>query len=252
MIARLLIVLSVFLSALCPAAEKVEDFEFGKRPPLSVFDPKGFLDPLILKQISEPLAKVLKDEHIDVIVIILDDLGGAPPEHVARRFAAAWCDSPIHAVVLHVPGRDDSPWIVPAGKIVDTLKPEILEEKIKEAKRDASREPDEKSKVRVASTEAADMLRYWMYNAVNRSVYLQSAVAEIRAEHDKKAKQWRIAMLTAAASAIPLLFGLSMLIVMLRRPSSKRFPSTTPPRRLGAPHAGGNFAVADLGPPPSK
>lgn len=252
MIARLAIFLLGILSALCPAAEKMEDFEYGKRPPLSVFDPKGFLDPLVLKQISEPLAKVFKDEHIDIIVVILDDLGGAPPEHVARRFAAAWCDSPIHAVVLHVPGRDDSPWIVPAGKVVDTLKPEVLEEKINEAKRDASREPDEKSKVRVASTEAADMLRYWMYNAVNRSVYLQSAVAEIRAEHEKKAKQWRVAMLTGIASVIPLLLGVSMLVVMLRKPGAKRFPSANPPRRLGAPHAGGNLAVADLGPPPSK
>jgi len=249
MIKRLAIVLSGLLSALGTAAQKVEDFEYGQRPPLAVFDPKGFLEPQTLKQISDPLAKVFKDEHIDVIVVILDDLGGAPPEHVARRFAAAWCDSPIHAVVLHVPGRDDSPWIVPAGKIVDTLKPEILEEKINEAKRDASREPDEQGKVRTASTEAADMLRYWMYNAVNRSVYLQSAVAEIRAEHEKKAKQWRIAMLTGVAAAIPVLIGLSMLVVMLRKPGPGRFPSTTPPRRLGAPHAGGNSAVADLGAP---
>ena len=250
MIARVAILAIALLTALSPAAEKVEDFEYGQRPPQSVFDPLGFLEPQVLKEISDPLATVFRNENIDIIVVILDDLAGAPPEHVARRFAAAWCVSDIHAVVLHVPGRDDSPWIIPAGKLVDCLKPELLAQKVAEAKRNASREPGDQGKVRAASTEAADMLRYWMYNALNRSVFLQSAREKYRAEQETKAKHWRIAMLTGAASAIPLLAGLCMLVFLLRKPGPRRFPDLNPPRRLGAPHAGGNFAVADLGPPP--
>jgi hypothetical protein len=250
MTARIASIVFCLFTVLLPAVEKVPDFEHGQRPPDAVFDPNGLLEPNVLKEISAPLAKIFKDEQIDIIVVILADIAGAPPERVAGQFAAAWCDSPMHAVVLHVQGRQDGPWIVPGGRLIDCIKPEKLAQSVADAQRDASREPNEQAMVRTAASEAADMLRYWRHNAINRVEFIRNARAEIQMEQQAKAIQWRIAKLTGAACVIPVMIGVSMLILKFRKRGPRRFPETNPPRRLGAPHAGGNFAVADLGPTP--
>lgn len=246
MTTRIMLLLMAMIAALSAA-----DFEYGLRPPSSVFDPNGFLEPRTVKEISEPLARIYKNEGIDVIVIVLPDIGDAPPAHVAGRFAAEWCTSPIHAVVLHVPGRKDGPWIVPLGRLIEGIEPAKLSQSVADAVRRAAREPGEPAKVRAAATEAADMLRFWTGTAINRREYIETARTQIRLEQETKARHWRIAMLTAAASFIPLLCGVSALIYFLRKSGPRHFPETNPPRRLGAPHAGGNHAVADLGPPVS-
>jgi hypothetical protein len=241
---RIMLLLAAMLAALSAA-----DFEYGLRPPSSVFDPNGFLELQTVKEISEPLAQIFKNEGIDVIVIVLPDIGDAPPAHVAGRFAAEWCTSPIHAVVLHVPNHKDGPWIVPLGKLIEGIEPAKLSQSVAEAVRRAASEPSDTAKVRAAATEAADMLRFWTGTAINRRQFLETARTRIRLEQENKARQWRIAMLTAAASIIPILCGITALIHFLRKPGPRFFPETNPPRRLGAPHAGGNHAVADLGPP---
>lgn len=251
MISRLTILIAACLAALCMTASAAGDFEYGGRPPGSVFDPENFLDQATLNEISQPLSRILRDEGVDVIVVILKDLEGAPPEHVAGRFANAWCESPIHAVVLHVPGREDSPWIVPNGDLIDSIKPEVVSQKVAEAVRNSAREPKEPEKVRAAANEAADMLRYWLNNAINRSEYLQTERTKIHLELETKARRKQILLLAAAASVVPVLLGISFLVVMLRKPGPRRFPETQPPRRLGAPHAGGNHSVVTLGCPPS-
>ena len=249
MMARFLLCLLACLLPVMAALGASADFEYGPRPPHSVFDPGGFLDPQVTQEISDPLAKILAEQGVDVIVVIMDDLEGAPPEHVAGRFADAWCKAPLHAVVLHVPGNADGPWIVPAGRLIEGIKPEILSQDVADAERRAALEPTEAAKVKAAATEAADRLRYWLGTAINRSDYLTDARTKIRMEQETKSKQWRIAMLTAAASAIPLLVLVSALFYMFRKPGPRQFPNPNPPRRLGAPHAGGNHAVATLGPP---
>lgn len=252
MITRLTSLIAAGFAALCVAASAAGDFEYGGRPPGSVFDPENFLDQATLTEISQPLSRIFHDEGVDIIVVILEDLEGAPPEHVAGRFADAWCRSPIHAVVLHVPGRHDSPWIVPDGDLIDSIKPEVVSRKVAEAVRNAAREPKEPDKVRAAANEAADMLRYWLRNAVNRSEYLQTERTKIRVELETKARRKQIVMLAAAASAIPVLLGVSLLFVAMRKQGPRRFPETQPPRRLGAPHAGGNHCVVTLGPLPDS
>ncbi len=253
MISRTLMPLLAFLLAVvCPTAANSADFEYGGRPPGSVFDPESVLDPATLAGISGPLERILRDEGVDVVVAILPSLDGAPPEFVAGRLAKAWCESPIHAVVLHVPGNKESPWIAPDGNLIDTIKPEVVAQKVADARRNASREPDEQAKVRAAATEAADMLRYWMRNAINRGEFLQTERTKIRLDLETKARQKRIALLVVAASAIPFLIVVSMLVVTLRKPGPRRFPDTLPPRRLGAPHCGGNHCVFTLGPLPTS
>jgi hypothetical protein len=225
-------------------------FEYGPRPPLSVFDPKGFLAPPQLKAISDPLAAYFQKEGIDVIVVMLADLGNAPPEHVARSFATAWCASPLHCIVLHVPGREDSPWIVPNGRLVGHLNPDQVQQAVANARRRAASEPKDPDKVRAAANEAADMLRYWMANAINRSDMIQTESARIRSELETRSRQWKVGVMVTIASVIPVIAGISLLLVFLSRRGPRYFPKSRSGPRLGAPHAGGNHAVVDLGPPP--
>lgn len=247
--ARLLAVIFAFLFAALPPARGGVEFEYGPRPPLSVFDPAGLLKPELVKEISDPLAAIYKKEGIDVVVVVLTDIGKAPPEHVAGRFAGAWCESPLHCVVLHVPGREDSPWIVPAGKLIGHLNPEQVQQAVADARRRASAEPKEADKVKAAATEAADMLRYWMANAVNHSESIQSESTRMRAELQSKSRKWKFTAMIAAASTIPIIMGISFLVMLLRKRGPACFPDPGCQVRLGAPHAGGNHAVADLGPP---
>jgi ABC-type nitrate/sulfonate/bicarbonate transport system substrate-binding protein len=224
-------------------------FEHGPRPPQSVYDPSGYLEPELAKAISDPLQGYFKKEGIDVVVVVLPDIGQAPPEHVARAFASAWCESPVHCVVLHVPGREGSPWIVPDGKMVEYLNPAQVQQAVNDARRRSASEAKDPDKVKAAAAEAADLLRYWMANALNRTEMIQFESARMRQELEDKSRQWKIAVMVAVASAVPVLAGISLLVVFLRRRGPGYFPIPDHHPRLGAPHAGGNRAVVDLGPP---
>ncbi len=250
MIARHLTLAIALLIALA-APVRAAEFEYGPRPPQSVFDPNGFLDPANLREISDPLATIYKTEGVDVIVVVLADLGDAPPEHVAGRFAEAWCTSPLHCVVLHVPGHAESPWIIPGGRLVGQLVPEQVAQAVDAASRRAASEPNPAAQVAAAAIEASDLLRYWMANAINRSEIIRTESTRMRAELQNKAARWRIVLLTAAVFAIPLVVGVSLLVVTLRNRGPGSFPKQPWKPRLGAPHAGGNHAVVHLGAPQS-
>lgn len=226
-------------------------FEYGTHPPLSVFDPGGILMPEWVKGISDRLAAIYQKEGVDVIVVVLADVGKAPPEYVARSFAKAWCKSPIHCVVLHVPGREDSPWIVPEGKLVDRLNPEQVRLAVKNAQRRAASEPKDIDKVKAAVTEAADMLRFWTASAINRSEKYELEPAKIRVELGAESRGWKKGVIIGATAAVLLVAGLALLFVNYRQGSPRYFPLPALTRRLGAPHAGGNQAVVNLGAPPS-
>jgi len=249
MIARIIPVLLAFMLGGLALAQSPDPFEHGSRPPLSVFDPGGLLDPKVVKEISDPLATIQKNEGIDILVIVLPDLANAPPEHVARRFAKAWCPTPIHCVVLHVPGRRDSPWIVPAGKLIEVLEPDQVRQAVEDGQRRAALETKEPDKVRAAATEAADMLRYWTNNVINRGEMMRTERTKMRVQLETKARLWRFAALLTAASAIPIIAGVSLLIFWFSRRGPRYFPNRAWQLRLGAPHAGGNHAVATIGPP---
>lgn len=251
MIPRLLTLLAFLWLGLLTARADEMEFEYGPRPENSVFDPRGVLDAAALGTITEPMKRLREKEGIDIVVVVLDDLKGAPPEHVAGRFAAVWSDSLIRAVILHVPGSQGSPWIVPGGELTELLTPEAIARDISRDKRLASYEPTEAGKVRVAVEVAADRLRYWKATHHNATEARKKTIARIRLEHEDKSRQWRIVVLTCVACAIPLLILVFLLASMLRRPDARRFPDVVPPRRLGAPHSGGNHAVTRLGPPQS-
>ncbi|MEO8617619.1 MAG: hypothetical protein ABI600_20995 [Luteolibacter sp.] len=249
MIARILPFLLALILAGPVTALTPDDLGYGPRPPLAVFDPDGFLKPELVKEISDPLTTLYKNEGVDVLVVVLKDLQGAPPEHVAKCFAKAWCSSPVHCVVLHVPGRTDSPWIFPAGKLIELLDPLMIRQTVDAAENRAASETKESEKVRAAATEASDMLRYWMNNVVNHSELLQTERDKMysRLEHESRFR--RAALLLGVACLIPLVAGVSLICFFFRKRGPRYFPNRAWQLRLGAPHAGGNHAVAKLDPP---
>lgn len=231
-----------------PGADKAIAFEHGMRPPNGVFDALELLDFTTLKQIESQLPGLLQDENIEVIVVVLDDLEGAPPDFVAKRFADAWCSAPVHAVVLHVPGNENSPWIFPYGRFLDQMQPQVVKERVAQAKRNASREPTEADKVRAATVEAADMLRFWtggtdMFNTMLTEVR-KARMAEAISEDQMRG----IRMYLMAGMGILLVIALAMLLTLRRKPKRRTFPDFQPSNRMGAPYAGGNHAVARFTP----
>lgn len=245
---RIFAIVVCFFAAMPAHAGESTDFLYGKRPPESIFDPEGYLDAKVTKEISEPLA-VYRRDGIEVIVVVLKSLEEAPPGHVAQEFAKAWCKSPIHCVVLHVPGEKDSPWIIPAGQLIDHLVPDQVRRAVADSHRRAASEPDDAHKVKAAASEATDMLRYWLANALNRSDLIIRESARQREEIDAKKIKMEIAVIIAAASIVPILLGFSLLLTFYRRRGPAYFPHQDWQPRLGAPYAGGNNAVVNLGHP---
>ena len=78
---------------------------------------------------------------------------------------------------------------------------------------------------------------------------IQTESTRMRLELETKSRQWKIAAMIAAASLIPLIGGISLITMVLRRRGPRYFPNPVWQCRLGAPHAGGNHAVTDLGSP---
>lgn len=228
------------------------EFEYGPRPSDCLLDAAEVLSPEQRKEISTPLVDHFNKEGVDVVVVVLPSLEGAPPEHVARQFADAWCESPLHAVVLHVPGEEYSPWIVPHGELVDEVRLELATQAIAEAKKRAMREPDDASIVAAAAVEASDMLRYWQANYINRTEVHKTELLKMRLELERRWYNKKLFKILGAAAVVPLVFGLSWITFGIRRKKTMLFPELKPPRRLGAPHAGGNHAEVDLGRPVPK
>ena len=226
--------------------------EFGDRPPTQVFDPAESLGAPMTAEISEPLVSIYQNEGVDVVVVVLDDLEGESAREVALRFAERWCDSPAHAVVLHVPGTAEGPWIVPGGELVDQLEAGELAQAVDDARRRASLEPTESRKVRAASVETADMLRYWSARAANRLDFLKSEQSKILQELESESRKGRIRILVGMALAIACIAGLLKWFLSSHRPGPRYFDDPDVVQRLGAPRAGGNRAVVDLGPPPTR
>jgi hypothetical protein len=72
-------------------------------------------------EISAPLEKILHNDRVEVVAVILKNPDGLEPEALAKSLAAAWCESPHHAVVLHIPEREGSPWIAVGGDLISSI-----------------------------------------------------------------------------------------------------------------------------------
>jgi hypothetical protein len=75
--------------------------------------------------------------------------------------------------------------------------------------------------------------------------------AKIRTELEIESREWKTGVILAATAAILSVAGLALSFVNHRQRGPRYFPLPVLTRRLGAPHAGGNQAVVNLGSPPS-
>jgi hypothetical protein len=245
MIRHLLALLSILCLALptvarpaAPDPVPATSFSFGSRPATSVFDQPGTLPAARVDEISAELGKIRAEEGLDVIVVILKTLDGAPPKQLAQRFAEAWCNPLFHSVVLYVPGDQRGPWIVPGGKLLRLFAPEAVKETVAQAQRRASCEVKEDDKVRAAATEASDMLRIWAgdgaYWTLQHNAELQ------RRQMGWLGRHTRQLLLPAAVLLLALAGGVWLAVRRFKRNRRRHFPEPDWKIRLGAPYAGGN------------
>lgn len=242
----LILCMFLLLRHTAPGAE----FEYGTRPVEMILDVPHILKPAEIDRISETLKTTRDTDHIDVVVVILPSLEKTPPPVVAANFAKAWCSPVAHAIVLHVPGEKDSPWIFPGGDLISAAKPGIVEERIARILRHSRAERSPAEKLRVAATETTDLLRFLFHGLDNRSrlLEIQRKAGYARAVRENQIGKIRKFALLAAIPA--LLIGGLLLYHFLSRRSEKglrTFSSSLPPRRLGAPHCGGNHIVRQIG-----
>ncbi|MFM2197869.1 MAG: hypothetical protein RLZZ505_1301 [Verrucomicrobiota bacterium] len=218
-------------------------FRYGERPKNSVFDPAGILTPKEQAALAEPLAKVRESEGIDVMVVILPEIQEVQPEHVAAGFAQKWAMTKVNAVVLHVPGKDGTPWIFPGDVMNSILKPGTLRVSMAAAEKRAAAEPTDFGKVRAASTEASDAIRYWMGVSVIRSEQMIDKRLEAQLAHERRQRLLKLAAVLGAAALIPLAATVFLIVARVRNARPRFFPHTRVVPRLGAPYSGGNNAV---------
>ena len=236
----------LFLLICSVAAQPTEGgSKYGERPENSVFDPRGILSVEETKEISEPLLKIRENERIDIFVVIVPEIGDAPPMHVAEGYAEKWKKEQINAVILHVPGAEESPWIFPGKLMSSALKPEVKKKSIEDAEARARAESTDFAKVKAASTEAADIMRFWTGIAHIRSEEAITRRLNAKLAFERRERLLKLALMLGAAALIPLIVGAVFFFVRLRGSGSKTFPSIRVVRRLGAPFTGGNHAAID-------
>jgi len=227
-------------------AQENDAFQYGPRPPAPIFDPTNFLTPDQTAKIVIPLEAICARDGVDIFVVILPDIGDAPPEHVAGGFATAWCNQEMNAIILYSPSRKDSPWIVPGGRTLDLIKRPLIDKAISEAQHRAAREPFESGKIRAASTEAADLLRVWKGSTITQGEEIKSWRETLLAQRQNQFSGWKLIALAAGCAFIPSILVLWLLIRHLRQRGPRNFPQPVHAQRLGAPFCGGNSAAIDL------
>ena len=237
---RLAAILSILLCISVQGVQAQSSFKYGDRPKNSIFDPTGVLTLTEQDRISEPLLTILKNEGIDIIIVILPEIGDAPPEYVVKGYAAKWATTTVNSVVLHVPGKEGSPWIFPGMFMTGVIKPEAVRETIVAAEKRAAAEPTDFGKVRAASIEAADAIRYWMGGALLRTEDTINRRLEWQLARERRERLLKLSAALAAAALIPLVFGAVFLTIRIRGRGARRFPQLQKIARLGAPYAGGN------------
>jgi len=219
----------------------------GPVPETQVFDPGGLVAAPVRQQIESSLVATRKREMVDVRVVVMPSLGGVAPEVVAERYGRAWGSEVAWAVVLHVPADPGSPWIATGGMVPELLEPRSLKQSVDNVVGTARYEPDPDARVRVASEEISDLLRYLSHKAVHVMETLRTERIKIQLEQQDNRRSWRVAVVgigTGVAVAVSLL---AFLWLRWRRVRRYVFPETEWCHRFGAPHAGGNDASVPLG-----
>lgn len=234
------------------SVEKHADFEWGPRPENAVFDPDSLINNTLAKDISVGLAEVFKNETIDIMVIILKDLGNAPPEFVAKRFEKEWSKSPFNCVVLYVPGPSSNPLLFPSKKVSEYHDPDKIVDVIADTEKKIAGKSGDDEKIKTAAVEAVDMLRYWINTVIITSNTLHQQQEALNYFKKRREQRIRYLILLVIATLIPSISAIWILVAYLKRLRPAYFPKHSWQTRLGAPHAGGNNVVVKLGSPKAQ
>jgi hypothetical protein len=105
--------------------------------------------------------------------------------------------------------------------------------------------------VKAAATEASDMLRLWLAKAIKRSETEELEISKAKTTQEADWRNWKTGAVFVASAAVLLILGAAWWGIASRRRRPLYFGLPIIQRRLGAPHAGGNRAVFDLGAPPT-
>lgn len=143
-------------------------------------------------------------------------------------------------------GLPGSPWIFP-GEIINrvVVVPGELEGWIDAGEKRAAAESDNFGKIRAASVEAADIMRYCAGGAVLRTeTIIYDRHAQMEAYKDRN-RLIKLALMVGLAGAIPLIAGSVFFLTKLRKTGSREFPPVRKIPRLGAPYSGGCNAVSN-------
>jgi hypothetical protein len=243
----LLLTLFGFLSAL-PARASAD---FG--PPSSltdnVFDPDGILDQDLTGSLAELLERLLKEDGLDIRVVVLKQIGDTPPELIARQFSPKWRNPELHAVVVHMPDRADSPWIIPGGRFIESLPLEKVKQEVSGRELRARSVLDDFGRVRAACAWTAEMLRFWKMEAmIQRGVARQANHLPTVVAPPRPWRQWSSGFVLLAVVSIGVSGGIALHGRRRHPPVPFHFPDHGWKPRLGAPYAGGNHVVHTLVP----
>lgn len=221
-------------------------FEYGTRPKDSVFDPGAAMSNAMHEQVAQSLKTLKERDSVDIVVVVLKDIGSAPPEHVAKQFAKAWCGEERNAVVLHVPGRDDSPWLVPGGSVIESYALSLLNSRVESAQRRARAELGDDGKIRAATEEVSDLIRFLGNSSDNRKQMIAEKFDESVKKYSRKEFYKKMALLAGLTALIPLMLAGFFIASRVRSSGARYFSEVSVRGRLGAPHAGGCHVVKNV------
>jgi hypothetical protein len=227
--------------------------EYGPRPENGIYDPENSLSPELVDRLAADLKVLHSRDGADVIVVILPTMGELPAEHVAKRFSDAWAgEDLLCAVVLDVTGRNDGPWIHIGGSVTNSDRRDVIPSLVQQGLRRARQEPDRESALRSAAEESSNIIRFLLGRVKKQSDDYLARLTKLRLEEEMRQERKRKILIASGVGVVGGSGLLCLIVIAVLRWRPRHFPLIVPARRLGAPYAGGNNAIFNLGPPPQS
>lgn len=249
-----------FLLGVLPLTGRVY-FEAGKYPdpPANgIYDPDNWLTVEARNEMSRDLVLSSEKWGTAVYVMILPEKPDLGDEIFARKIGGIWGDGKLWGLVLHVVGDAESPqffgeldrspgW---AAEQVEDFEGSI-EDALKEVRKRAHREEDQRQQVLRGTRELTDELGYLglVMGRIDRNYERArgEGVKQQKVEHSRWLHLRRIIMVVVLL-AILVLGILIYFFVRSRkeRKSNFHFPETSPRSRFLAPWAGGSNVLVQF------
>ncbi len=222
------------------------------RPGGQVYDPDGWLTVMERRELDMELGAMRERDGVDLKVAILTKKPDIPGPPFAERLAAAWGQTEVHGLVLHVAGSD-GPWLAVGGELPKMAGRQVVDDLLREASRRVAGERDEHRRVGRAVQELSDFLRF----LGNRGLYHEERSKTQRLEGElrrtRRELAWKLGLLGGVfATGLLVAVGMAVWRQWRRHRSPLWFPETVWRKRFGAPFCGGGDAVVRFGDPRAR